>query len=111
MNEVVERLNDIVTEWQTTRPTQFPEVEWSKMRMLDFQDNLRLRNAIAARLEGKSCVLCEHFDEHVRRRLYHPLDKAQKVFAVHAGSSTDAILVAYRGSQIRSFRSKSRASP
>lgn len=111
MNEVVEHLNDVVTEWQKTRPTQFPEVDWSKMRMLEFQESLRSRDALAARLEGKSCVFCEHFDEHVRRRSYHPLDKALNVLAVHASPSAEAIFVGYRGSQICSFRSKSRTSP
>lgn len=65
MNDIVTQLNDIVSEWQTTRPAQFPEVEWSKMRQLEFQESLRSRDTLAMRLDGKGCVLCEHFEEHV----------------------------------------------
>lgn len=70
MEEVVEQLHAVVTEWQATMPPQlFPEVEWSKMRQLEFQESLRSRDALAVRLQGKSCVSCEHFKEHVRKTI------------------------------------------
>ena len=66
MCEVVEQLQEIAMEWHTASPSQIPEVEWSKMRQLEFQENLRSREALEKRLEGKGCTLCEHFSEHVR---------------------------------------------
>ncbi|CAG7851695.1 DExH-box ATP-dependent RNA helicase DExH11 {ECO:0000305}; AltName: Full=AtHELPS {ECO:0000303/PubMed:21535471}; AltName: Full=Protein SKI2 homolog {ECO:0000303/PubMed:22511887}; Short=AtSKI2 {ECO:0000303/PubMed:22511887} [Serendipita indica DSM 11827] len=64
MREIVEQLQEIATEWHNASPPRIPEVEWSKMRQLEFQENLRSREALEKRLEGKGCTLCEHFNEH-----------------------------------------------
>jgi len=66
MNEVVEQLHDIAQEWTNSPSPAVPEVDWLKMRQLEFQENLRSRNALEKRLEGKGCILCENFDDHVR---------------------------------------------
>ncbi len=42
-----------------------PEVEWSRMRMVDFQEVLRQRNKLVKRIDGMACRLCADFDEHV----------------------------------------------
>ena len=66
MSDVVEQLNGIAQEWGSNQAFVVPEVDWSKMRQLEFQENLRSRNALETRLHGKSCILCQEFDEHVR---------------------------------------------
>lgn len=42
-----------------------PEVEWTRMRQLDFQEALKGRNSLAERLKSMSCQLCADFAEHV----------------------------------------------
>lgn len=44
-----------------------PEVEWTRMRQLDFQEALKARNNLAERLKSMSCRLCADFSEHVSR--------------------------------------------
>ncbi|KAK1233069.1 Antiviral helicase ski2 [Marasmius sp. AFHP31] len=63
MNEVVTQLREVLSDWKTAKA--IPEVAWGKMRMLEFQENLNTRNSLVNQLDGKGCVLCEHFDEHV----------------------------------------------
>ncbi|KII94033.1 hypothetical protein PLICRDRAFT_171718 [Plicaturopsis crispa FD-325 SS-3] len=62
MREAIGSLNDLTKEWATSET--IPEVDWSKMRSLDFQEILRTRNALAKRLEGHACTLCGDFDHH-----------------------------------------------
>jgi antiviral helicase SKI2 len=66
MNEAVEQLNEIAQEWKNNSASVVPEVDWSKMRQLEFQENLRSRNALETRLEGKGCILCQDLEDHVR---------------------------------------------
>lgn len=47
-----------------------PEVEWTRMRQLDFQEALKARNNLADRLKSMSCKLCADFSEHVSRGLH-----------------------------------------
>jgi antiviral helicase SKI2 len=42
-----------------------PEVEWSRMRSLEFQEALRRRDNLAKRLTKLGCRLCDEFSEHV----------------------------------------------
>jgi len=71
MNEAVSLLRGVLDEW-TQREARIdengevPEVDWGRMKQLEFQETLRSREALAKRLEGKGCVLCEQFEEHVR---------------------------------------------
>ncbi|KAJ7292904.1 ATP-dependent RNA helicase [Mycena rebaudengoi] len=62
MREALALLQDIANEWSTT--ATIPEVDWARMRALDFQDTLRSRNAVAKRLETRACLLCSDFDHH-----------------------------------------------
>lgn len=71
MNEAVSLLRGILDEWTRREARidengEIPEVDWGRMKQLEFQEALRSREAIAKRLEGKGCVLCEQFGEHVR---------------------------------------------
>ena len=65
MNEVVAQLYEVVLDWKAANA--IPEVAWGKMRMLEFQENLNTRNSLVSQLDGKGCILCEHFDEHVSK--------------------------------------------
>lgn len=42
-----------------------PEVEWTRIRQLNFQELIRQRAVLMGRLAKLGCVLCEDFDEHV----------------------------------------------
>lgn len=71
MNEAIALLRGVLDEWTQREARidengEIPEVDWGRMRQLEFQEALRTREAIAKRLGGKECVLCERFEEHVR---------------------------------------------
>lgn len=42
-----------------------PEVEWTRLRALEFQDLLRQRGVLRDRLVKMGCQLCPEFEEHV----------------------------------------------
>ncbi|KZV82840.1 ATP-dependent RNA helicase [Exidia glandulosa HHB12029] len=63
VNDAVRQLREVSAEWTAAGDT-IPEVDWSKIRALDFQDVLHSRNALAASLQNKSCLLCGDFDAH-----------------------------------------------
>jgi antiviral helicase SKI2 len=63
MREALALLQGLVDEWSTS--TAIPEVDWARMRALDFQDTLRSRNSLVKRLEGRACLLCSEFNDHV----------------------------------------------
>lgn len=42
-----------------------PEVEWTRLRALEFQDLLRQRGVLRDRLVKMGCQLCPDFEEHV----------------------------------------------
>ena len=56
-------LETVVTEWATSGTLQ--EMDWSRMRTLEFQETLRARNEILKRLRTFECTLCENLDDHV----------------------------------------------
>lgn len=45
---------------------ELPEVDWSRMRQIEFQDLLRQRAVHVDRLAKFGCQLCEDFADHVR---------------------------------------------
>ena len=49
-----------------------PEVEWTRMRQLDFQEALKARSSLAGRLKTMSCRLCADFAEHVGQTSFPP---------------------------------------
>jgi antiviral helicase SKI2 len=63
MREVIKSLAEIAQEWVSVGTV--PEVEWVRMRSLDFQEVLRARNELAKRLDRYSCTLCGDFEHHV----------------------------------------------
>ncbi|KAG8834790.1 hypothetical protein FRC17_007107 [Serendipita sp. 399] len=64
MNEVVEQLYEVASEWNQAGLSRIPEVDWSKIRQFDFQEGLKSISALEQRLEGKGSLLCGQFDEH-----------------------------------------------
>jgi antiviral helicase SKI2 len=66
MREALALLQGLVNEWSAT--TALPEVDWARMRALDFQDALRSRNTLVQRLQGRACLLCSDFNDHVSRQ-------------------------------------------
>jgi len=63
MNDVVAQLGALANEWANNN--HIPEVDWARMRLLEFQDLLSRRNTLVKRVEGSACVLCEEFEPHV----------------------------------------------
>ena len=64
MREAIKSLNAMLQEWHATGVV--PEVDWSRMRSLDFQEILKSRNESVRRLQNHGCTLCSDFDHHVR---------------------------------------------
>jgi hypothetical protein len=63
MHDALQSLQNLVEEWLPL-PT-IPEVDWARMRSLDFQECFRARNELANMLSNSPCLLCNDFNEHV----------------------------------------------
>ncbi|KAI9570217.1 ATP-dependent RNA helicase [Boletus coccyginus] len=63
--EAMSVLETVVVEWATTGSLK--ETDWSRMRILEFQETLRARNEILNSLGTFGCNLCEDFDDHYIR--------------------------------------------
>jgi hypothetical protein len=55
-------LFDIVTEWGPNKP---PEVDWARMRSLEFQDAIRTKHNIDKQLQTFTCPFQDGFDDKV----------------------------------------------
>ncbi|KAF8963922.1 antiviral helicase [Flammula alnicola] len=62
MREGIAALQSIVQEWMATGTV--PEVDWSRMRALEFQEILRSRDLLVKGLKDKKCLLCPDFSDH-----------------------------------------------
>ncbi|KAH9178867.1 antiviral helicase [Lactarius sanguifluus] len=60
--EAIAQVENLANEWASSN--YIPEVDWARVRSFDFQELLSQRNSLSKRLEGISCVLCEHFEQH-----------------------------------------------
>jgi antiviral helicase SKI2 len=59
-------MNDLaVLHEEVSSMSELPEVEWTRMRELEFQDLLRQRIGLVDRLSKMGCQLCPDFEEHV----------------------------------------------
>jgi hypothetical protein len=65
MNAAVEALQSLVNEWVIANA--IPENDWGRMRGLDFQELLRMRDNLVRQLQSRNCIQCNDFDDHVRR--------------------------------------------
>lgn len=68
LNQTKEMLQEVLNEWLVS--DAIPEVDWkSRMKALEFQEMLRERDALIARLPSYTCKQCPDFEEHVRTPL------------------------------------------
>ncbi|KAF7307331.1 ATP-dependent RNA helicase [Mycena indigotica] len=56
MREALALLQGLVHEWNAS--TVIPEVDWARMRSLEFQETLLARNSRVEKLSGRECLLC-----------------------------------------------------
>ena len=70
MRAAVELLEEIVKSWmansERSSGKKVPEVDWRKMKALEFQETLRSREVLERTIRDRSCLLCPDFDTHVR---------------------------------------------
>lgn len=50
---------------ELTSLPELPEVEWTRLRALEFQEVLRQRTSYLDRIAKLGCQLCENFEDHV----------------------------------------------
>ncbi|KAG8904178.1 hypothetical protein FRB99_002126 [Tulasnella sp. 403] len=62
MQAAAVRIQDVCRDW--IRQGLIPELDWAKMKKLEFQECLRERNAMAQRLNGRVCTSCPNFESH-----------------------------------------------
>jgi antiviral helicase SKI2 len=59
-------MNDLaIMHEELTSLPELPEVEWTRLRDLEFQESLRQRMSYMERISKLGCQLCENFDDHV----------------------------------------------
>ncbi|KAF5392467.1 hypothetical protein D9757_002240 [Collybiopsis confluens] len=83
MREAQSLLQNIAQEWH--QGGSIPEVDWNRMRLMDFQETLQTRNNLLVRLEGKGCLLCKDFDDH------YSVIHAEKVLRAKIATLKEAI--------------------
>ncbi|KAI0361085.1 antiviral helicase [Trametes cingulata] len=62
MNQAVRSLQAVLGEW--LQAGSVPEVDWSKIRALEFQELLRARNEAVPKLDRFQCISCPSFEDH-----------------------------------------------
>ncbi|KAF8726156.1 hypothetical protein AX14_008017 [Amanita brunnescens Koide BX004] len=62
MAEALEMLKGLIVEWKSQ--PRLPEIDWSRLRALEFQDTLQSRNDLAQRLNDRVCLQCPNFTTH-----------------------------------------------
>lgn len=70
MRATVELLEEVVRSWIASSEggssdRRIPEVDWGKMRSLDFQETLQYRAVLDKMNCSRSCLLCPDLDTHV----------------------------------------------
>jgi antiviral helicase SKI2 len=64
MTNNVRELEALVNEWMLA--SNIPEVDWSRIRALNFQEVYKSRDALLKKQTSKDCVSCHLFEQHVR---------------------------------------------
>ncbi|EMD42321.1 hypothetical protein CERSUDRAFT_90937 [Gelatoporia subvermispora B] len=62
MESTVRLLSAILGHWLADQ--KIPEVDWNKVRSLEFQENLRARDELSKKLPEFTCTQCLDFEEH-----------------------------------------------
>jgi len=70
MRATVELLEEVVRSWIVdsegeSSDRKIPEVDWGKMKFLDFQETLQDRRVLEMINRDRSCLLCSDFGVHV----------------------------------------------
>jgi antiviral helicase SKI2 len=69
MRTAVELLEEVVQSWiadsKGASERKIPEVDWRKMKALEFQETLQSRGELERKNRDRSCLLCPDFDIHV----------------------------------------------
>lgn len=70
LRAAVKQLEEVVKSWiadseRGTSGRKIPEVDWRKMRSLEFQETWQSREVLERINPGRSCLLCPDFDTHV----------------------------------------------
>ena len=71
MRGAITLLEEVVRSWivdseKGSSDHKVPEVDWRKMKALEFQETLLSRAALERANRGRSSLLCQDFDIHVR---------------------------------------------
>ncbi|KAI0673626.1 antiviral helicase [Trametes maxima] len=62
MNAAIGALKDVLNGW--LKLDSIPEVDWSRLRALEFQELLRARNELVPRMNSFACTACPNFEQH-----------------------------------------------
>lgn len=68
MDEGITALSTVLQDWLANNEP-IPEVDWSKIRALDFQETQRQRDLVRERNIARACLRCPDFSSHVSARL------------------------------------------
>jgi antiviral helicase SKI2 len=71
MNSTIEQLSSIADDF--VEENVIPEVDWTKMRSIEFQDALKSRRNLVKQQKRIDCTPYEHFDAQVS---YSPKNRA-----------------------------------
>lgn len=103
MQDAIQSLTAVLEQWLSSKT--IPEVDWSHIRSLDFQEILRSRNELAKRLADYACTLCEAFDSHVSDgHSEFSNESSLNCFIVCHHSQKEGIASEYRRAQKDDFR-------
>ncbi|PFH52329.1 hypothetical protein AMATHDRAFT_57402 [Amanita thiersii Skay4041] len=64
LNEGIAELKVLIEEWK--EHGTIPEVEWGRMRSLEFQDIIRSREDLTRSMSNRSCFSCPEFRDHYK---------------------------------------------
>ncbi|OCH88756.1 antiviral helicase [Obba rivulosa] len=62
LDSTVRLVSAILRHWLADQ--KIPEVDWNKVRSLEFQENVRAREELSKKLLGFACTQCSDFEEH-----------------------------------------------
>ena len=65
MRDAIAQLGALIEEWSSA--PEIPEIDWSRMRALEFQEILRERTRLVERSRDSVCLHCPDFGRHVSR--------------------------------------------
>ena len=101
MREALASLGDVVREWLDL--DKIPEVDWSRIRSLDFQETLRERERQQKQTTDRHCFSCDLFEEHVSFYLHKMKRYSTVIILVLHSSRRENAVCQHKESQARSL--------